>query len=274
MKETTMMVHISKGVVPMSNDPVSQLRKRHVSQLAKIGERVDGRKPFEVRSFEARIGEIDTAEGVAELDLGKTKVMAGVKVNTGEPYDDNDEGGVLITNVELKPLASPDFENGPPRQESIEISRVIDRGIRESGAINFNELVVGEEVWIMFLDIHVLDYDGNVFDAGSIASLLALMNTKLPFIENKVGDKDMPLKLSKHPVSVTFVKVGESILADPNAEEERVADARLTVTTTEDGRICSVQKGLKGSFSFDEINRCVEKSLDIAGDIRENIRKL
>jgi len=42
----------------------------------------------------------------------------------------------MSTSAEFRPMASPRFESGPPNEESIEVARVIDRGIRESGAID------------------------------------------------------------------------------------------------------------------------------------------
>ena len=36
------------------------------------------------------------------------------------------------TDIELLPMAFPTFESGPPSEQAIEYSRVVDRGIRES----------------------------------------------------------------------------------------------------------------------------------------------
>jgi exosome complex RNA-binding protein Rrp42 (RNase PH superfamily) len=88
----------------------------------------------------------------------------------------------MTTAAELIPMASPDFEAGPPRENAIELARVVDRGIRESEVIEMDKLCIlsGKKVWIIFIDIHILDYDGNLFDAASIASLAALLSTKIP----------------------------------------------------------------------------------------------
>jgi len=103
-------------------------------------------------------------------------------MDIGEPYPDTPEQGAMSTAVELIPLASPDFESGPPRANAIELSRVVDRGIRESKFIDLEKLCIesGEKVWIVFIDIHVLDYDGNLFDACSLAASAALLSAKVP----------------------------------------------------------------------------------------------
>ena len=55
----------------------------------------------------------------------------------------------------------------------IELSRVVDRGIRESGCIDMESLCIvpGEKVWGVMIDIHVLSDQGNIFDACGLAAI-------------------------------------------------------------------------------------------------------
>src|SRR5436189_262759 len=123
--------------------------------------------------------------------------------------------GVLSTSAELVPLASPTFESGPPSPTAIELARVVDRGIRESKTVNVEKLCITpkEKVWIMFIDIHALDYDGNLFDAASYGALSALSCAKVP--ASKIGKEDYPLPLEHWPISVTAAKIGGTIMVDP-----------------------------------------------------------
>ena len=125
---------------------------------------------------------IKKAEGSCLVNLGETKVLAGIKVDKGEPYPDTPDQAVMTTNAELVPLASPFFESGPPDEDSIELARVVDRGIREAPALDMSSLVVreGELVRVIFIDLHILDSDGNLFDASNIAAVTALHTTKIP----------------------------------------------------------------------------------------------
>ena len=102
--------------------------------------------------------------------------MAGVKMSVGEPFRDVPDEGVLVVNTEFNPVASPEFDPGPPRAESIEVSRVTDRGIRESKCIELEKLCItaGEEVWVVNVDINVLDHDGNLIDAAALGAIAAL----------------------------------------------------------------------------------------------------
>ena len=142
----------------MSNGIISDIRKDYLYQLTLKGKRADDRSFNEYREIALEQGVIEKAEGSAWVQLGNTQVVVGVKIQPGEPYPDTPDRGVIITNAELVPLASPEFEPGPPNEVGIELARVVDRGVRESGCIDLEALCIspGEKVWIIFIDIHIL----------------------------------------------------------------------------------------------------------------------
>src|SRR5439155_21074636 len=63
-------------------------------------------------------------------------------------------------------------------------------------------------------------------------------------------------------------KIKELLLVDPSLDEERMADARLTGTTDENGDIRAMQKGLSGSFTYEEVKRIIETAQRVGRDIR------
>ncbi len=257
----------------MSEEVVSDLMRAHVYRLASTGQRVDGRGLDEPRPVSIERSFVGTAEGSARVKLGNTDVLVGIKMSIGEPYPDTPNTGVLSTSVELIPMASPTFEAGPPRPDAIELARVVDRGIRESKMVNMEKLCITpkEKVWIMFIDIHVLDYDGNLFDACSYGSVAALSSTTVPAKSLGQGE-DFRLPVEHWPVSVTTAKIKDILIVDPSLDEERMADARLTVTTDENGDIRAMQKGLSGSFTYDEVKRIIETSQHVGQTIRPLLR--
>ncbi|RLG46631.1 MAG: RNA-binding protein, partial [Thermoproteota archaeon] len=184
----------------------------------------------------------------------------GVKVDVGAPFPDTPDKGVLITNVELLPMASPTFEPGPPDENAIEMARVVDRALRGSNAIAFEELVIkeGEHVYLIFLDMYVLDHDGNLIDALALASVTALKNAMIPEVTigpdgglSPTGEY-RPLPMRDLPITFSFAKIGRALLLDPCLEEELVADALITLSIDRDGRVCSIQKR-EGSLTAEEI---------------------
>ncbi len=269
------------------------IKREYLIKLAKDGKRVDGRTFDEYRKIEIEPGIISKAEGSAKVKIGRTQVLAGVKMDIGDPYPDIPEEGVMTTAAELIPLASPDFEAGPPRQDAVELARVVDRGIRESEVIQVDKLCIEphEKVWMIFVDIHILDHDGNLFDAASLASLTALYNAHIPierlrptleklqeshpvikkYLEEHPKDYKIPLK--DPPISCTSVKYNGIVVMDPSFDEEETAEARLTVATDKNGHIRAMQKGLNGAFTQEEVKKVIKASIDNGKKIRELLYK-
>ncbi len=263
-------------------DVMAGIMRDHILNLLKEGKRVDGRGLEDYRDLEIKVNVIEKAEGSAWVRLGNTQVLVGVKVDMGEPFPDLPDKGVITTNVELVPLASPSFEPGPPDENAIELARVVDRGIRESGAVELEKLVIvpGKLVRVVFVDVHVLDHDGNLLDATGIGAIAALLSTRVPKVsyDDSTGEVEVleeydPLPVSRVPIPVTFAKIGSTILVDPILDEERVMDGRITVTTDENGMISSVQKGEGGSFKLEEVMYAVDTAIQKASELRERILK-
>ncbi len=256
-------------------DIVSEIRRDYIGSLIKEGKRVDGRGFDDYRPITVDTGIGPRANGSARVKIGNTQIIAGIKLMLGDPFSDMPNSGVLTTNAELRPIASPKFEAGPPNPNTVELARVVDRGIRESGAIDVDKLCIAEieKVWIVFIDIHVLDYDGNLFDASSLGAIAALLNTRIPKVE---GDKviyeektNKKLPMTNKPVETTFVKIDGGVVLDPILEEECVMDARLTVATDQKGDMCALQKGGRGTFTSDEIFDIVERGAKKAKELRK-----
>jgi exosome complex component RRP42 len=75
--------------------------------------------------------------------------------------------------------------NQAPGFEAIELPRLVDRAIRESGMIDFEKLCIkeGELVWTVIIDVYPINDDGNMIDASNIAAVAALHNTFMPEID-------------------------------------------------------------------------------------------
>ncbi|MFQ6081432.1 MAG: exosome complex protein Rrp42, partial [Candidatus Bathyarchaeia archaeon] len=262
----------------MSSTIIARVKQRQIAQLLQKGKRIDGRKLDEYRPIQIEQGTIEKAEGSARVRLGKTEVMVGVKIEVGEPFPDVPNEGVLTVNAELVPLASPTFEPGPPNENAIELARVVDRGIRESKAIALEELCVepGKKVFIVFVDVYVLNHDGNLIDASAIAALAALLNTKVYNYEVEEGEIKIkpgygPLPIRNYPIAVTFAKINDKLVVDPWLEEEQVMEARLTITLEKDGKICAVQKGGYGYFSTQQISEAAKIAQEKAEELRKHL---
>lgn len=255
----------------MSTMEVSNLTKEFLQKMFSEGKRFDGRGLMDLnKEVTIEYGVSNKAEGSARVKIGKTEVIAGVKLAVGTPYPDSPDAGNLVVSGDLLPLASPRFESGPPGFAGIEISRLVDRVIRESGMLEWEKLVIKskEKVWTVYIDMYPLNDDGSLIDASCIAAVAALHNATLPGLnkegnidyEKKTKDK-IPLTKDIIPLSFTFYKLNNSIILHPLREEEEACEAKITFGASYfNGKfmVNSCQKGFETPFTTDELNKMID----------------
>ncbi len=249
------------------------MKESYALEMIQKNKRVDGRNFEDYRKIEVVKDFAKKAEGSALVKMGQTQVLAGVKMGIGTPFPDTPNEGILIVNAEFSPMASPDFEAGPPSEDAVELARVVDRGLRESGCIEFEKLEISEgKVWSIFVDILIMNHDGNLIDAAALAAIAALQNARMPKIEDEKivrGEYDKKLSVVHSPTTVTVCKVQNKLLVDPVLEEEMLVDAKLSVATREDGKICAMQKQCGGTFTVEEIEKIVDMAAKKGKELRE-----
>lgn len=252
--------------------------KNQILKYIAKGLRYDGRALDEYRAVSIEHGVSHAAEGSARVRIGETEVIAGVKLSLEKPYPDTPAQGNLMINAELTPLSSPLFETGPPGEQGIELARVIDRGIRESKAIDLTKLCVkeGEKVWSVMVDVVTVNDAGNLFDAGALAAIAALKNAVFPEVKDdgtveysKKTDQHVPLMQT--PIAVTVIKIGDQLLIDPSPAEEAALDARLTVAFNDANMLCAMQKGGETPLTADEIGAMIDLAQKHAKELRKKL---
>ncbi len=255
---------------------IAKIKQKQIAQLIDKGKRLDERELTEYREIKVEQGTMERAEGSARVRIGKTDVVVGTKIEMGEPFPDTPNEGVLTVNAELVPLASPGYEPGPPDENSIELARIVDRGIRESKMIDTEKLCIepGKKVFVVFVDVYVLNHDGNLIDTAALAAVAALLNTKMANYEIEDGEVKtkqgyMQLPIRQHPITVTCAKIGDKLVVDPQLEEEQVMDARLSMAIDDDGDICAIQKGGTGYFTPEQVVEVAK----LAGEKAKEMRK-
>ncbi len=252
--------------------------RNHILYLLDKGMRLDGRKENDYRkNIVVEYGVAKLAEGSARVCIGETEVIAGVKLEVMDPFPDTPDEGIIMVGEELLPLSNPAFEAGPPSVEAIELSRVVDRGIREAHALELQKLciIAGEKVWAVSIDICPINDAGNLFDASSLAAIAAVKNAVFPMYDGKKMDykklTDKKLPLVALPIGVTIIKIGKHFLVDPLYEEQKAADARLTVASLEDGTLCALQKGGSEPLTPEDIMHMIELGIEKAMFLRKHL---
>lgn len=252
------------------------VKTHYIKELIAKNMREDGRGMLDYRNIEVATDVIEHAEGSAQVDLGATRVLVGAKMQVEEPMKDTPKQGNLMVSAELLPLAHAEFESGPPSPASIELARVVDRGIRSAECIDLDSLFIEEgKVWSVFIDIYVLNYNGNLFDAGALAAMAALANTRMPKYEDDKAvyeERKTPLKINNIALSSTFGKIDRTLLLDTDIHEENAASARLTIGT--DGkRVRAMQKGLGGSLTVRDVESLADVALEKFSMLKKHVNK-
>ena len=251
---------------------VPALLRQELTRLAEEGNRIDGREQWDARDVSLETDCLYNAEGSAKVVMGGTIVYAGVKFELRTPWPDRPTQGSLMCGAELRPVAGRKYEPGPPSPQSIELGRVVDRGIRESGCIDMESLCIvpGEKVWGVMIDIHVMSDQGNIFDACGLAAIAALRTAVVPAERFDVGD-DHTLQVNGTPIMASFTRVGGRFVLDANEEEELGGDERIHITLGDEGHLHSLQKGLKGVFTPDEFAEILAVAEQKCSELRKMV---
>ena len=262
------------------------IQKQRIIEYLKEGKRFDGRQPEEFRDITVEMGLSKNAESSCSVKFGKTEVYVGVKLEVTEPYPDSPNKGNFMCSAELSPLASESFELGPPGINAIELGRVLDRGIRESGFIDFEKLCIkeGEKVWQVFLDIIAINDDGNLMDVAGLAGLIALAHAKLPVYneetgkpEHELSDIDLPLNKEAMAFNMTIHSINGVLIVDPSVDEEELSDFRISMAIADNNgepRITAMQKGKETAITEGEMEKILKLVEDKHKEMFPKISKL
>jgi len=260
---------------------IDKLKRSKILDLLQEGKRIDDRALDEHRPLVIDTGVIPHANGSARVRLGDTEIVSGIKVQPDRPFPDMGDKGIFMCTAEILPLAHPSAETGPPQPDVIELARVVDRGIRESGMVDLSQFVLEKDKSVigLFADSVVPDHDGNLFDACSYAAVAAIITSKIPKLEMKddkpvlMENQESDAPITTIPISVTMGRIGEFIIVDPNIDEWGCLDARITITTNSDGNIVALQKGGSDGFTLEQLVKCSELSITIGKKIREIVKQ-
>ncbi|KAI1327901.1 ribosomal protein S5 domain 2-type protein [Xylariaceae sp. FL0255] len=238
--------------MPREAEPSSTERSFVIKALQE-GHRLDGRAFNDFRKLELKFGD---QFGVADVTLGKTKVLAKVFAEVTAPYLDRPFDGIFTITSELSPMTSPAFEVNRPTETEVLLSRLLEKTVRRSNALDLESLclIAGQKCWCVRVDLHVLSHDGNLIDASCLAVVAALRHFRKPdtSIEGDVVTiytpaerEPVPLSWLHSPFCVTFSfydEEGDVMLADTTLLEEQLRMSSCTISLNKHGEICQVAK--------------------------------
>ncbi|KAI1661957.1 ribosomal protein S5 domain 2-like protein [Daldinia decipiens] len=236
--------------MPREAEP-SLNERAFVVQALQEGLRIDGRTFDQYRKLEIKFGD---QYGVADVTLGKTRILVKVSAEVTTPYTDRPFDGIFTITTELSPMASPAFEVNRPTETEVLLSRLLEKTVRRSNALDTESLclVAGQKCWSIRVDLHVLSHDGNLIDASCFAVVAALRHFRKPDTSMEGGNltvytpaerEPVPLSWLHSPFCVTFsFYEGEITLLDVNLLEEQLRVSSCTISLNRYGEICQIAK--------------------------------
>ncbi|XP_056265003.1 exosome complex component RRP45 isoform X2 [Pseudoliparis swirei] len=267
----------------MKDTPLSNCERDFLLKAIEEKKRLDGRQTYDYRKMKITFG---TDYGCCFVHLGKTRVMAQVSCELVAPKESRPNEGIMFFNIELSPMASPAFEQGRQSELSVKLNRQLERCLRNSKCIDTESLCVvsGEKVWKIRVDVHLLNHDGNLMDAASIAAITALCHFRRPDVgiqgdEVTVYSPDerepIPLSIYHMPISVSFAffQQGTYLLVDPCEREERVMDGLLMIAMNKHREICSIQSSGGIMLLKEQVMRCSKIASVKVSEITELLNK-
>ncbi|XP_061396625.1 exosome complex component RRP45 [Musca vetustissima] len=267
----------------MKETPLSTCEKNFIIQAIKQNQRLDGRKNDEFRSIKINYG----AEwGSVLVALGETKVLAQVSSELGEPKATRPNEGIFHINVELGPMAAPHFEAGRNCELTVQLNRTLERTFKDSKCLDLESLCITaeERVWILRVDLNVLNHEGNLIDCCSIATLCALMHFRRPevsiveddvIIHTAAEKEPQPMVMHHYPVCVSYCTFDEGSIAvaDPTVIEERTSESQMIFGINSFRELCCLNLGGSSLTSSALLLQCSKRAAKHAKYVVELVKQ-
>eukprot|EP00198_Chlamydomonas_reinhardtii_P001199 XP_001690534.1 predicted protein [Chlamydomonas reinhardtii] len=257
------------AAAPVTDDVDAEAFKRlypdqYYQRFLAEGVRPDGRPIGRARAVTIGAGTITTADGSALVKVGRTTVLAGVRLEIMRPDETAPAAGALVLSVEMAPFSSADYRPGRAPDHVSAVVEKLSSALLGSGAALC--IAEGKAAWRALLDVYVLDADGCVLDAALLAAVAALRDTRIPAVRNtreghyyaargaggrkggKAGEAGLvegsptAVGLGRLPLALTCCLYGKHVLVDPTADEERLAGCGVTVVVDGAGQLQGLYK--------------------------------
>ena len=266
---------ISREVVlrQKMNKLLSKAEREYIRGGSDVMVREDGRKQNDLRAVLIEREVIPHVNGSAHVKIGDSlEVLCSVKTDVIEPRAGAPSEGQLVFTTEISSACSAISVHMDERKLTMigaEISHHLQSFYMGSDSLNLTSMGIidGRFCWAIHVDLVVLQCDGYPLDACSVAAREALLCTKLPKLQMKMGDSGQPenfdvegdmssavgLSTNDLPVCLTMAKVGAGFLSDVSLNEYLSADCVYTVALDKKGQFCGVAKIAGSALPADQV---------------------
>lgn len=250
--------------------------------------RNDGRTREQYRPLEVETGVVPLSAGSARLRLASTDVLVSVKAELATPAPGTPHLGRIEFSVDCSANATPEFEGRGGDTLAGGIARCLSRAYAAGECLDLSTLCIveGQQCWLLYVDVLILESGGNLYDAASCAVLAALYSTQIPTLHVTRTDSgrveldvdDDPalcfrLDVRQAPCLVTLLLVDSECIVDPSPEEEVCSKATLVTGVTESGKVTTFAKMGRGSMHTSTFLSALKMAVDLGVKMNKSLRK-
>lgn len=218
-----------------------------------MSQRIDGRRPDQLRPVSIERGFMKHAEGSALIKMGDTHVICTVSVENRVPHFlVGKNTGWITAEYAMLPRSThtrSERETRGTKGRTQEIQRLIGRALR--AVIDLKKLG-SRTLWI---DCDVLQADGGTRTASISGAYVAVVDA-IDKLKNEGSITKNPLGDSVAAVSVGII--GNTPMLDLCYAEDATAEVDMNIVTTGRGNFVEVQGTAEGNpFTFDQMQHLI-----------------
>lgn len=219
-------------------------------------ERVDGRKPDEMRPVRITRNYNKYAEGSVLIEVGDTKVICTASVEDKPPAFLKGEGkGWVTSEYGMLPRATGvrtprESARGKIGGRTYEIQRLIGRSLRS--VVDLGAL--GERT--IWLDCDVIQADGGTRTASITGAFVALVDALYKLKGQGLIER---VPVTDFVAATSVGRLNGNIILDLCYEEDSAAEVDMNIVITGSGRLVEIQgTGEESSFTRKEMNAMID----------------
>ena len=256
--------------------------------------RCDGRSRLDYRYFQLRTAVMAHCAGSARMKLEGTDVLVTVTADITPTEWSRPDEGMVQCSVDTAASFASSGGNSSALLAPSELKAALELLYIRSRCLDLRQLCIlrGEQCWTLYVDVLVLEADGSLLDAASLAAKAALLSTKLPAVAVSGGANSLssqqavevtltdgpPTRLhstERLPVCVTLHAFNRSshFAIDARADEEAAAEWRLSVGVDDAGRVVSADKGGRLAAPQPLMAAMMATARKVGADLNRIVRK-
>jgi ribonuclease PH len=231
--------------------------------------REDGRRPDQLRDVRIETGIQKDPQGSVQIAFGDTVVLCAAAVMENVPgwlQREERKQGWITAEYAMLPGATPGRSSRRSGGRGKEIQRLIGRSLRAAADLE----ALGERT--VMVDCDVIQADGGTRTASITGGWVALELAMRWLVDEGLLERS---PVTRPVCAVSCGVLGESIVLDPDYQEDSSLDVDMNIVMAGDGKIIELQGTAEGEpFSREQLGQMLDLARAGAESLFEAQRKV